>query len=143
MRTIDMLVVHCSATPPDRDIGAEDIRRWHRDRGWADIGYHYVIRRPGEVEIGRPVARVGAHAYGHNSRSIGICLVGGVDAEGRAQNNFAGEQFAALHDLIMRLEERFGRLDIRGHRDLPKVKKDCPCFDVRAWLVQSNLREMA
>jgi len=148
MRAIEMIIVHCAATPARLDIGAAEIRRWHTTpkpdgRGWRDIGYHYVIRRDGEVETGRPLEQSGAHAYGFNARSIGVCLVGGVDGGGRAQNNFNGEQFAALHDLIAMLEQRFGRLDIRGHRDLPRVRKDCPSFDVRAWLVQTGLREMA
>jgi N-acetylmuramoyl-L-alanine amidase len=84
----DLLVVHCAATKASMDIGAKEIRRWHKDRGWDDIGYHYVIRRNGDVEIGRPENAVGAHVAGKNSTSVGICLVGGIDDAGKPKANF-------------------------------------------------------
>jgi N-acetylmuramoyl-L-alanine amidase len=134
MRSIDLIVVHCSATPQDMDIGAETIDRWHKERGWAGIGYHYVIRRNGRVENGRPLERAGAHAAGHNDASVGVCMVGGTDAEDRqkAEANFAMSQYRALEELIFTLRGRFGSLEVLGHRDLPGVRKACPCFDVRA-----------
>jgi len=86
MRIIDTVIVHCSATKPSMDIGVDVIRQWHMNKGWSDIGYHYVIRRNGAVELGRDLDKdgdvdeeIGAHAYGHNATSIGICLIGGVD----------------------------------------------------------------
>jgi Negative regulator of beta-lactamase expression len=123
------------------DIGAETIRRWHTDpeprgRGWTDIGYHFVIRRNGSVENGRDVERPGAHAYGYNEDSIGVCLVGGTDANDRlhAEANYTMEQYRALEELVHVLLDRHPDAEVLGHRDLPGVKKACPCFDVRALL---------
>lgn len=133
------IVVHCSASPEDKDIGAAEINEWHIARGFRKIGYHYVIRRDGTVELGRPEAEVGAHCAdgGMNSKTIGVCLVGGTDADNpqRAENNFTPEQFKSLRELIQWIKE-FNPLikDVFGHRDVPGVKKECPCFDVRQWL---------
>jgi N-acetylmuramoyl-L-alanine amidase len=133
MRTLREIIVHCSATAPDNDVGVTEIRRWHLDRGWADIGYHFVIRRGGVVEAGRAVARVGAHVRGRNQASIGVCLVGGVTADGVADANFTLGQYRALETLVADLHERYGALAVLGHRDTG-AKKACPCFDVGALL---------
>jgi len=136
LRVIDMLVVHCSATTPSMNIGREQIRSWHIDRGFSDIGYHYVIRRNGDLEMGRPLGRAGAHAKGFNAHSIGICLVGGIDETGRAVNNFTPAQWITLSFIIEGLKANFDLADdnVWGHCDLPEVRKECPCFDVQAWL---------
>lgn len=147
-RTIDYLVVHCSATQPKSDIGAVELDRMHRERGFfrskpvgnlnlTGIGYHYVIRRNGSVEKGRDDSEVGAHVEGHNSHSIGICLVGGIDAHGKAENNYTLEQMHTLATLLATLRESYPKAKIWGHRDFPKIAKDCPCFDVRAWLTNT------
>ena len=133
MREIKKLIIHCSATKPSMDIGAEDIRGWHKGKGWDDIGYHYVIRRNGKVEKGRDISIAGAHAKGHNFNSIGICLVGGIDNDSKADDNYNLKQYNALIQLISFLEITFPIDDVLGHRDLPSVNKSCPCFDVRAW----------
>jgi Negative regulator of beta-lactamase expression len=133
MRPIRSIIVHCSATPPDMDIGVETIDGWHRDRGWASIGYHYVIRRNGRVETGRNIEHPGAHARGANQDSVGVCLVGGTDADDKtkAEANFTLTQYRALEELVWTLRGRYGSLEVMGHRDLPGVRKACPCFDVR------------
>lgn len=100
MRSINQIIVHCSATKPGMDIGVLEIRRWHKDRGFSDIGYHFVIRRSGRIENGRPAKKPGAHAKGHNADSIGICLVGGIDDKGKPQNNFTEAQELALRKLL-------------------------------------------
>ena len=134
MRTINKLIIHCSATPETMDIGAKEINRWHKQRGWRGIGYHYVIRRNGELEPGRQVSQAGAHARGYNKKSIGICLIGGVDSQTKKpENNFTKEQFGALLQVIKCLRNVFVDVKILGHRDLPHVNKACPCFDVRDW----------
>lgn len=135
------IAIHCAATPPSADIGAKEIRQWHRAKGWIDIGYHFVIRRDGRVEKGRPENVVGAHVEGHNSDSIGICLVGGVSegSPSKPQNNFTYAQFAALAELLRDLKTRYPQADVRGHRDFPGVKKACPSFDVRQWLKTTNV----
>lgn len=144
MREINLIVVHCSATPQNMDIGAEEIRQWHKDKGWSDIGYHYVIRRNGVIEHGRDLdhdgnvdEEVGAHAAGFNSNSLGICLIGGTDADDRdkAEANFTRNQYMALNALLLELCSLYTipRRNVLGHRDLPGVKKACPCFDVQAF----------
>jgi N-acetyl-anhydromuramyl-L-alanine amidase AmpD len=135
---VRFLVVHCSATKPSMDIGAKEIDRWHREKGWLGIGYHYVIRRDGTVEKGRPDSRSGAHAAGYNSISLGICLVGGLDEKGKPQQNFTEAQYDSLRDLLWELLGVFDRAEILGHRDLPNVNKDCPCFDVKAWWYETQ-----
>lgn len=131
--SVDYIVVHCSATKPEQDIGADEIRLWHRQRGWLDIGYHKVIRRDGTVEDGRPLHAQGAHARGFNDVSIGICLVGGINARGKPANNYTTEQLTALAALLDSLQMRHPRANVLGHRDLPNVAKACPCFDVKPW----------
>lgn len=133
MRAINELVVHCSATPAGKPFRAADIDKWHRQKGWDSIGYHYVIPLDGSVEPGRPVEEVGAHVQGHNARSIGICLIGGVNAAGKAANTFNERQFAALETLLRGLRAQHPGTKILGHRDFPEVHKDCPSFDVRSW----------
>lgn len=131
--------VHCSATPPHMDIGLKEIRQWHRQRGWVDVGYHFIIRRDGTREIGRPIDVVGAHVEGFNSNSVGICLVGGVNKAGKAENNFTPAQFAELAKLLIELRSLYPGIIVQGHRDFPKVKKDCPSFDVRKWIDETGV----
>lgn len=142
---VKYLVVHCSATRPTQDIGVKEIDSWHRKQGWLKVGYHFVIRRDGTVENGRELNEVGSHVAGHNSRSIGICLVGGVDAKLKPEDNFTPEQKAALAGVLDGLIGRFPGAEVLGHRDLSPDKngdgtispdewlKACPSFDVRSW----------
>lgn len=133
MRDIDTIIVHCSATPPNIDIGVKEIRDWHVDgNGWSDIGYHYVIRRDGRIGDGRPLGVQGAHAKGHNKTSIGICLVGGVDRDNKPDANFTAEQYISLVMLIKYLKGEFSIGKIIGHRDVSN--KACPCFSVQGLL---------
>ena len=124
MRTINKFVVHCADTPASMDIGVAEITDWHLQRGWSDIGYHFVIRRNGTVEEGRELSRPGAHARGHNAHSIGICLIGG-----KGGFNFTIAQLDALRILKIQLEACFGPQKWTGHTDLDSGKT-CPNFDV-------------
>lgn len=147
-RQTKYIVVHCSATPPDADIGADEIDTWHKERGWSGIGYHAVIRRDGQVEFGRHFDEVGAHVKGWNTRSVGVCMVGGVDATGTPENNFTQDQFDSLVAVTVVLERAYPEAEIVGHRDLsPDVNGDgivtsdewlkaCPSFDVKRWRVE-------
>lgn len=135
---VDLLVVHCSATPPDADVGVKEIDKWHRDRGWLKVGYHFVIRRDGTIEQGRYLDETGAHVSGENDHSLGICLVGGVDDNMEAENNFDEAQFDALGDLLDALSVFYPNAAITGHRDLDGVNKACPSFDVSEWLKTVN-----
>lgn len=140
MREINRIVIHCSATPASMDIGVNTIRGWHvNERGWSDVGYHFVIRRDGVVQTGRPLERVGSHAYGFNKGSIGICYVGGVDDNLKPEDNRTWEQKVSMRILIENLEERFPSItEVCGHCDLPRVTKACPSFDVKAWLNETE-----
>lgn len=140
MRNITKLVIHCSATPPEMDVGAATIRAWHvdpppRGNGWADIGYHWVIKRDGTIEKGRPEEKQGAHtsAGGGNVDSIGVCMVGGVKkVNGKliTENNFTEAQWGSLNWIIQDLCQRYPKItSIKGHRDYDKGK-DCPSFNV-------------
>ncbi len=146
MRIINLLVVHCSATKASMDIGADWINTEHVRRGFLKIGYHYVIRRNGTIERGRTDPEIGAHAQGHNANSLGICMVGGLDATGQAENNFTAEQFDTLEVLLKDLLHNYPGSTVLGHRDLSpdlngdgiispnEYRKICPCFDVRDWM---------
>ena len=129
------IVIHCAATRPSQDVGDADIRKWHKAKGWADIGYHWVIRRNGKVEKGRAEDQVGAHEPTRNRNSVGICLVGGVNEKDftKAENNFTPEQWAALSKLVKDVQTRYPKTKVMGHRDCPNVKKACPSFDAIKW----------
>lgn len=73
IRRITKHIVHCSDSPSG-DV--KEIRRWHKERGWDDVGYHFIVRRDGEIEVGRTLDVPGAHCAGHNADSVGTCLVG-------------------------------------------------------------------
>ena len=129
MRVITLLVVHCSAVRPDQTSSAKDIDKWHReDRHYKCIGYHYVIRRDGTIEPGRPEWMIGAHCLNHNAHSIGICYEGGLDIRGQPADTRTAEQKVTMQRLLEDLHERYPRALIVGHRDLDP-KKACPCFD--------------
>lgn len=133
MRDIKKILVHCAATPPSMDIGADVIRGWHvNERGFQDIGYHYVIKRDGTLEPGRNIRIAGAHCRGHNFTSIGVCLVGGVNDDGKAEDNFTDAQKNTLRSLLDVLTVTF-KCEVHGHRDMRGVNKACPSFDVKEW----------
>lgn len=129
----NLVIIHCADTPAGMDVGAKEITAWHRQRGYLDIGYHYVIRRDGRLEAGREQEEIGAHALGRNKDSLGVCLVGGRGPGGKAENNFTPAQFAALRALLARLRAEYPGVKIIGHREV-NPEKACPSFDVQAWL---------
>ena len=119
MRTITLLIIHCSATPQGVCLSLEDCRREHiRHRGFSDIGYHFYVTRDGEIHRGRPTEKIGAHCLNHNRHSIGICYEGGLDAEGRPSDTRTLEQKASLLALLRELKRIFPRALIVGHHDL-------------------------
>lgn len=132
----DFIAVHCSATRPSQQVDVEDLRKWHKAKGWSDVGYHWIVTRKGVIQRGRPENRVGAHVEGFNAVSIGVCLVGGVSEDDftKPENNFTPQQFAALARLLSVLKKKYPNAVIQGHRDFPNVAKACPSFDVREWL---------
>ena len=134
----DTIVIHCTQTPPDMDIGAEEINKWHKNRGFDTIGYHFVITRSGAIEKGRDISREGAHASRVNGTSIGIALVGGADKDMEWENNFNEVQFVKLKELIEELQSKYMKLKIIGHYEVDDHKK-CPSFDVPEWLKENGL----
>ena len=128
MRKINEIIVHCAATREGRDFTVEDITRWHKARGFATIGYHYVIYRDGSIHEGRPLEQIGAHCVGHNKHSIGICYIGGCASDGKTpKDTRTPEQKEALLALLRRLKARFPNATIHGHRDF--AAKACPSYD--------------
>ena len=136
-RRIDEIIVHCTATPEGEDQTVEQIRAEHKKQGWSDIGYHYVIYRDGSVHEGRDADIAGAHCEGHNSHSIGISYVGGVEARRpnvpysslKAKDTRTDLQKAALLSLLLDLRKLYPNAKIYGHRDFST--KDCPSFDAK------------
>jgi hypothetical protein len=147
MRTINEIIIHCADTPRSWMAGRRtsekvaEIRRWHvEERGWKDIGYHYVIDVDGTVAEGRPVAVAGAHVAGHNSHSIGICLIGGKGgaATDKFSDHFTPEQERALIQLVARLKSEYGDLKLSGHNQY--AAKACPCFDVPTFFGEADAK---
>ena len=116
-RKISKIIVHCSATAEGKDFTVQDIDRWHRQRGFDCIGYHYVIYRDGTVHEGRDVNRVGAHCSGYNKESIGVCYIGGLATDGKTPKD------------MRQLITLYPDAEIYGHRDF--AAKACPSFDAR------------
>ena len=129
MRKIDRIIIHCSDTPAGRYTTVEDIDRWHREKGYKKIGYHYVIYLNGAIHKGRSEMEVGAHCKGYNAHSIGICYVGGKE-NGKAKDTRTEAQKASLLFLLRDLKKRYPNAKICGHRDL--AARDCPCFDAKS-----------
>lgn len=151
MNKIDSIIIHCSATHAGQDLRAKDIDRMHRQRGFAQIGYNFVIDLDGTVENGRPLSIDGAHCstkgfsgVSYNKHSIGICCIGGLNANGRPEDTRTEAQKNALRDLVAKLCKEYDIVELLGHRDTSpdldgsgeiepaEYIKVCPCFDVRS-----------
>lgn len=144
MRKINKIVIHCSATREgDSSVTRDTIDRWHKQRGWREIGYHFVVNIDGSIHTGRNIKEAGAHAYGHNKDSIGIVYIGGLDNNGQPKDTRTPEQKKSLLFLVNFLRNAFGAKEVLGHRDLsPDIDGDgiiepweflkaCPCFDAK------------
>lgn len=127
MRGISEIIVHCTATREGQAVTVADITRWHKERGFVTIGYHYIIGLNGEVWKGRPEDQVGAHAQGHNSNSIGVCYVGGLDSAGKPKDTRTELQKQSLLTLINGIKARYPRATVHSHKEF--ANKACPCFD--------------
>ena len=130
MRKITEIIIHCTATPEGRPCTVDDVDRWHRQRGFFGIGYHYLILLDGTICRGRPLWRAGAHCTGHNTHSIGVCYIGGLTAKGtKPKDTRTGEQKKSLLWLLKSLKDVYPKATIHGHREF--APKDCPCFDAK------------
>jgi len=128
-RSINEIIIHCSASR--HGITIKDIDRWHKARGWDGCGYNIVIESDGRVGWGRDINTVGAHCKGHNSHSIGICMIGGDD--GNKMYKFNSEQLKELKIVIEGIFMTYGVMPVVGHREYNK-HKTCPCFNVEEWM---------
>lgn len=128
----EAIFVHCSATKPSQDIGVETIRMWHKQQGWLDVGYHFIIKRDGTVEPGRPVDVIGSHVKDWNYKSVGVCLVGGINDKGNFEANFTPAQMLELRILLQNLKAKYPQAEIKAHHDV--APKACPSFDLQRWL---------
>lgn len=129
MRKINKIIIHCTATKEGKDFKAKDIDRWHKEKGWKCIGYHYVIDLDGTIEKGRSVEEIGAHCNGHNADSIGIVYVGGLDSKGNPKDTRTQAQKEALWELLRVLITKYPKASIHGHNEFSS--KACPCFNVQ------------
>lgn len=144
MKTIDSIIIHCTATPEGKPYTAQDINRMHKQRGFSMIGYNFLVLLDGVIELGRPLSMDGAHCLGYNNHSIGVCYVGGLDKYGKAKDTRTPAQKKALEWLVGDLCKKHDIIEILGHRDTsPDLDgdgivephewiKQCPCFDVRS-----------
>ena len=136
---IDLICVHCAFTYADQDIGLAEIDKWHRDRGFNGCGYNYIIRRDGALELGRLEGLELAHARGFNKNAIAVCLVGGKGEYGQPEANFTAMQTKSLKTFLSFMGLKYPEARMLGHRDLPGVNKDCPCFDLHHFVVTGEL----
>lgn len=127
MRRIDKIIIHCSATKEGNNVNASTIDQWHRDRGWRGIGYHYVVMLDGTIEYGRSIYETGAHVKNHNQGSIGVCYIGGLNNNMKAEDTRTSEQKESLLLLLKTLKKMHPDATIHGHNELSA--KSCPCFD--------------
>ena len=136
------IVIHCSQTRPSQDIGAKDIDRWHRERGWLKIGYARVIKRDGTVEQGREDNELQAHVKEYNHVSTSVCVVGGAVEENwkEPEDNFTGEQWESLKKVLEELVIKFPEARIVGHYELDE-RKTCPNFNVREYLLNEDIKD--
>ena len=142
-RPMHTIVVHCSATKENVDYDRNDIKKWHLNRGFKDIGYHFIIKLDGTIEIGRPLNQIGAHVTNNNTGTIGVCYIGGLDSKCNSKDTRTDEQKESLLNLINLLKNNINIKEIKGHRDCSKdlngngkidkfeYIKDCPCFEVK------------
>lgn len=130
---IKYLVVHCSDTSNSEKLSASDIHKMHLSFGWNGIGYHKIICHNGVIENGRPTYWQGAHVYGYNKNSLGVCLIG--------KNNFNDKQLSSLFKLLKFWAKTYPNAEIVGHRDFPNTTKTCPNFNVRKWLRENKFYE--
>lgn len=133
MRKINKIILHCSATPENRNVTVEDITRWHKERGFTTIGYHYVIYLDGSVHLGRPVQEQGAHCTGQNKYSIGVCYIGGLDKDCKTPKDTRTKaQKEALVSLVKALMKKYELSPDKIYGHYHFANKACPSFDVDA-----------
>ncbi|WP_330746589.1 N-acetylmuramoyl-L-alanine amidase [Chryseobacterium sp. CP-77] len=130
MRTINYIVIHCTATQPDVTI--ESIKRyWKENLKWKNTGYHYMIKADGKIVNTLPIDQVSNGVAGWNSQIINISYIGGIDKNNHPKDTRTEDQKRSMVKLLRELKSTFPKATIQGHRDFPNVYKACPSFDAK------------
>ena len=129
MKEINKIIIHCTATKEGQFVDVAEVTKWHKARGFNSIGYHYLIGLNGEVWTGRPLEQAGAHTEGYNANSIGICYVGGLDANSKPKDTRTAAQKESLLKLVKELKSKYPTASVHGHKEF--ANKACPCFEVK------------
>lgn len=134
-RKVTRIFVHCSASDNPAHDSAAVINAWHKERGWAGIGYHFFIRKSGILELGRDLEKIPAAQAGHNTGTIAICL------HGLDRDEFTEAQFATLRGLCGQINAAYdGNVTFHGHCEV--AAKACPVFDYQAVLALDEAGRM-
>ena len=124
---VKLLIVHCSATRSDMNYSVENLKATGKAR-FGQPSYHWYVRRNGNIIPILPENVRGVHARNYNRCSIGICYEGGINPQGVNADTRTPAQKQALFELLKSLRRDYPQARIIGHRELPHVAKDCPCF---------------
>lgn len=137
MRTVNNLVLHCTATPQTATV--ESIQKyWKENLGWKSPGYHHIILPSGEVVTLASDEQICNGVKGHNSDSIHISYIGGVNGK-KPEDNRTEAQKQSQIMLIKKYKAKYPGIKVCGHRDFPGVAKACPSFDVATWVKSVGL----
>lgn len=138
MRSIKYIVIHCTATQPEAKVSSIQ-NYWRNTLGWKSPGYHYIIEADGNVKQLADVSMVTNGVAGYNANSIHISYIGGIDRTGRPKDTRTDAQIEAMRQLVLVMQRKYPQAIIQGHRDFPNVRKACPSFDVKNWLLIEGL----
>jgi N-acetyl-anhydromuramyl-L-alanine amidase AmpD len=135
---IRYLTIHCAATPEGRDVQPKTVEQWDIAK-FGQKSYHWIVTLDGAMHRSLGDDQRGAHVAKNNTGNIGVCYIGGCDKQMRAKDTRTDAQRKSLLTLVRTYRSRYPGITIRGHRDWPGVRKDCPSFDVQAWLQTEGL----
>ena len=136
-RDIKYLIIHCAYTKRSMDIDVNDVRRWHKAKGWRDVGYNFYIKFDGTIQQGRDLLYTGAHTLGHNHDSIGVCLEGGMSEQGKPQDTLTVDQWKSVIKIYLEAVKTYPNILLSGHNQFNN--KPCPSFDVREYADKHNI----
>lgn len=138
MREIHYIVLHCTATRPEATVKAIQ-RYWREVLKWKSPGYHYIIQANGFVRLLLSENKIANGVKGFNTNAIHISYIGGIDEKGIPEDTRTPAQLFAMKNLVKILHAKYPMAVIQGHRDFPNVKKACPSFDAKKWILKEGL----